>query len=201
MRGRISILYMEEIMANQTTLALVATVAGLFVETTSQHIRAESIGGKLSAQMSELFAQCDTDDKFAEIFGNGINGKAHVPGLLRDAIEAKIAKMSKQKQEAVRNMIRVRFSEARKLRRAEGMPQKGESIQSALKRYQKPVEKQARPEGNTSGKVSIADDAGLDDIADALSIWVAKHGAASAGLVAKLADFLPVSVKRIRKAA
>ena len=75
-------------------------------------------------------------------------------------------------------MMRVRFSEARKLRRAEGMPQKGESIQSALKRYVKPAEKQAKPEGNESHKVVIADDASLDELADALSIWVAKHGAA-----------------------
>lgn len=188
-------------MANQNTVALVATVAGLFVETVASDLRAASIGGKLSASMTALFAECDTDERFVEVFGNGINGKAHMPGLLRDAIEAKIVKLSKEKKEAVRNMVRVRFSEARKLRRAEGMPQKGESIQSALKRYAKPAERKAKPEGNDSHKVAIADDASMDDIADALSIWVAKHGAASAGLVAKLADFLPVTVKRSRKAA
>jgi len=192
---------MEKIMANQTSLALVATVAGLFVETVNSDLRAASIGGKLSASMTALFAECDTDAAFAEVFGNGINGKAHIPGLLRDAVEAKIVKLSKEKKEAVRNMLRVRFSEARKLRRAEGVPQKGESIQSALKRYVKPAEKQAKPEGNESHKVVIADDASLDELADALSIWVAKHGAASAGLVAKLADFLPVSVRRNRKQA
>ena len=188
-------------MANQTSLALVATVAGLFVETVNSDLRAASIGGKLSASMTALFAECDTDAAFNEVFGNGINGKAHVPGLLRDAVEAKIVKLSKEKKEAVRNMLRVRFSEARKLRRAAGMPQKGESIQSALKRYVKPAEKQAKPEGNESHKVVIADDASLDELADALSIWVAKHGAASAGLVAKLADFLPVAVRRGRKQA
>jgi hypothetical protein len=194
-------LYLEKIMANSTCNTLVATVAGLFVETVNSDLRAASIGGKLSASMSALFAECDTDAAFAEIFGNGVNGNAHVPGLLRDAVEAKIVKLSKEKKEAVRNMMRVRFSEARKLRRLEGMPQKGESLQSALKRYVKPVEKQAKPEGNESHKVAIADDASMDDIADALSIWVARHGAASAGLVAKLADFLPVSVRRNRKQA
>jgi hypothetical protein len=192
---------MEKIMANQTSLTLVATVAGLFVETVNSDLRAASIGGKLSASMTALFAECDTDAAFAEVFGNGVNGKAHIPGLLRDAVEAKIVKLSKEKKEAVRNMMRVRFSEARKLRRVEGMPQKGESIQSALKRYVKPAEKRAKPEGNESHKVVIADDASLDELADALSIWVAKHGAASAGLVAKLADFLPVSVRRNRRQA
>lgn len=200
MSGALSILYMEKIMANQTTLSLVASVAALFVDVASAEGRAKTVGGKLSASMSELFATCDTDERFEEVFGNGINGKAHVPGLLRDAIEAKIAKMAKAKQADVRNMVRVRFSEARKLRRAEGMPQKGESIQTALKRYAKPVVKSAKPEGNTAGW-SIPADASMDEIADQLSVWVAKHGAASAGLVAKLADFLPVSVRRNRKTA
>ena len=45
------------------------------------------------------------------------------------------------------------------------------------------------------------ENASMDDIADQLSIWVAKHSAASAGLVSKLADFLPVSVRRQRKQA
>jgi hypothetical protein len=185
--GRRAVLFqstMEKIMANQTSLTLVATVAGLFVETVKSDLRAASIGGKLSASMTALFAECDTDAAFAEVFGNGVNGKAHIPGLLRDAVEAKIVKLSKEKKEAVRNMMRVRFSEARKLRRAEGMPQKGESIQSALKRYVKPAEKQARPGGNAKGMFEIPEELTHDQLADALSLWLSAQTPAKAKALA-----------------
>lgn len=186
-------------MANQSIVSRVAIIADSIANTFGAKTKAETLGGALAVQMSELFAECTTDALFSEVFGNGINGKAHIAGMLRDAVELKIAKLSKEKKEGIRNMLRVRMSEARKLRRLEGMPQKGEQLQAALKRYQKAPAKSAKPEGNESGKVAIADDASMDDIADALSVWVAKHGAASAGLVAKLADFLPVSVKRTNR--
>ena len=194
-------LYMEDIMANSKTVSLVAAISDKIAAAAGAKIKAETLGGSLALQMSALFAECDSDEAFAEVFGNGINGKDHVAGLLRDAVETKIAKCTAKTKDAVRNMLRVRMSEARKLRRLGGMPQKDELIQAALKRYQKPATKDAKPGGNESSKVSIAADASMDDIADALSVWVAKHGSASAGLVAKLADFLPVSVKRTRKAA
>ena len=52
--------------------------------------------------------------------------------------------------EGIAKMLKVRLSEARKLHRLEGTPQKGEDIQAALKRYAKPAEKKAKPEGNAS---------------------------------------------------
>lgn len=189
-------------MANSKTVSLVAAISDKIAAAAGAKIKAETLGGSLALQMSALFAECDTDEAFAEVFGNGINGKDHVAGLLRDAVETKIAKCTAKTKDAVRNMLRVRMSEARKLRRLGGMPQKDELIQAALKRYQKaPAPKDAKPGGNESSKVSIAADASMDDIADALSVWVAKHGSASVGLVAKLADFLPVSVKRTRRVA
>jgi len=186
-------------MANQAIVSRVSVIAAALVNSYGAKVKSETLGGALAIQMAELFALCTTDAEFEEVFGNGINGKEHVAGLLRDTVEANIAKMHKDKKDGIRNMLRVRMSEARKLRRLEGMPQKGEQLQAALKRYQKVAAKPAAPGGNESSKVAIADDASMDDIADALSIWVAKHGAASAGLVAKLADFLPVSVKRISR--
>ena len=190
-------------MANQSSIALVAVVAGMFVEVVNHEIRTTTIGGKLSASMSALFAECDTDAAFAEIFGNGINGKAHIPGLLRDAVEARIVKLSKEKKEATRNMLRVRFSEARKLRRAEGMPQKGESIQSALKRYVKPVERVARPGGNDTDKFVIPAELSVEKMAEAFSVWMSEQTPAKMKAVAaELQDMLkPAKKVAVKKAA
>ena len=44
--------------------------------------------------------------------------------------------------------------------------------------------------------VTIGDGATMEDIANALSVWVAKHGAAAHGLAAKMKDFLPITVRK-----
>ena len=175
-----------------------ACAAGI-VSAYEHSTKAHSIGAQVAKTIAELFVLAEAEDRFEEFFGNGKLGKENTPGSLKQAIDAKCAKMAKDKREGIAKMLKVRLSEARKLHRFEGMPQKGEDIQAALKRYAKPAAKVAKPEGNAADW-TIPENASLDEIADQLSIWVAKHGAASAGLVSKLADFLPVTVKRSRAA-
>ena len=185
-------------------ILLIESAVSAIVEMGGAQLKHQTAGASVATAISALFADVNgSDDAFIEAFGNGMapKAKAYKAGSLAEGVKAKIAKMAKDKREQILSILKVRLSEARKLRKLGGMPSKGESIQAALKRYQTPAEKQAKPEGNESHKVAIADDASMDDIADALSVWVAKHGSASAGLVAKLADFLPVSVRRSRKAA
>lgn len=190
-------------MANQSIVSRVEVIAGNIANAFGAKVKAETLGGALAVQMSELFAECDSDALFAEVFGNGVNGKAHVPGLLRDAVELKIAKMSADKKEGIRNMLRVRMSEARKLRRLGGMPQKGEQLQAALKRYQKAPERNARPEGNDKAKFSIPEELTHEQLADALSIWLSAQTPAKANaLAADLKDmFKPAPAKKVRAAA
>ena len=190
-------------MTNKKSAVVVVSVescASGIVQAYESHSKAVSVGSQVAKAIAELFVQAEADGRFEDYFGNGKLGKENQPGELKKAIDAKCAKMAKEKREGIAKMLKVRLSEARKLHRLEGTPQKGEDIQAALKRYAKPAEKQAKPEGNASDW-SIPENASMDDIADQLSIWVAKHSAASAGLVSKLADFLPVSVRRQRKQA
>lgn len=74
----------------------------------------------------------------------------------------------------------------------------GESatVQSALaKSKQKPAGKGA-DQNKPALPVTIDDKATMEDIANAVSIWVAKHGTAAHGLAAKLKDFLPITVRK-----
>lgn len=181
---------------------VVASAVSNLVESVSADRRKAKFTAMFAASLSIIYAEANGNDAdFAFWFGNGLNGKKNVVGRIREIADEKTAKLAKDKRDDVAKVLRTRLYEARALREAGGMPAKDESVQAALKRYKAATTKEARPEGNeTASGVIIADSATLDEIADALSVWVAKHGAASAGLVAKLADFLPVTVKR-RKSA
>lgn len=188
-------------MTNRKSVDVVVSVescAAGIVQAYEHQTKAHSVGAQVAKAIAELFALAESTGKFEEYFGNGKLGKENTPGDLKKLVDAKCAKMAKDKREGIAKMLKVRLSEARKLHRLEGVPREGEDIQAALKRYAKPAEKQAKPEGNAS-EWSIPENASMDEIADQLSMWVAKHGAASAGLVSKLADFLPVSVRRQRR--
>lgn len=76
-----------------------------------------------------------------------------------------------------------------------------ESVQAALKRIPKTAAEVKPASSDTSGAFTIPATATMDEIVEALSMWVATHGNAAAGLSKKLADFLPISTKRIVKAA
>ena len=189
-------------MKTQKTVVAVSveSCAAGIVSAYEHQTKAHSVGSQVAKAIAELFVIAEAEDRFEEFFGNGKLGKENTPGSLKQAIDAKCAKMQKDKRDGIAKMLKVRLSEARKLHRLEGTPQKGEDIQAALKRYAKPAEKKAKPEGNTTDW-AIPETASMDEIADQLSIWIAKHGAASAGLAAKLTDFLPISIKRSRKAS
>lgn len=186
--------------ANAVNVVSVESVASGIVSAYEHTHKAQSVGSQVSKAIAELFVVAEAEDRFEEFFGNGKLGKENTPGSLKKAIDTKCAKMQKDKRDGIAKMLKVRLSEARKLHRLEGVPAKGEDIQAALKRYAKPAEKKAKPEGNTNDWV-IPETASMDEIADQLSIWIAKHGAASTGLAAKLADFMPISIRRTRKTA
>ena len=172
------------------------------VESGKARTKAESTGASMSKAITALYADVNGNEAdFIEAFGNGENPKSKTfkAGALAEQVKAKLPK-DKTLHKAILDCLKSRLSEARKLRKLGGMPGAEESIQQAIKRYNKPAEKPAKPEGNSTSW-AIPESASMDEIADQLSMWVAKHGAASAGLVKKLADFLPVSVKQTRKAA
>jgi hypothetical protein len=75
-----------------------------------------------------------------------------------------------------------------------------ETVQSALNKAKAKKANGANQHKADGKKVTIEDGATMEDIANALSVWVAKHGSAAHGLAAKLKDFLPVTVST-RKAA
>ena len=165
--------------------AAVAAVVSSIIGATESKIKTETLGGKLSAQMSALFvAASESDAAFAEVFGNGEKGKAHLGGILRDQVEVAIAKCAAAKKAAVRNMLSARMSEARKLRRLEGFPAKDESIQSAVKRYAKPAERGARTAGNETAHFVIPPELTVESMAEAFSVWMCQQTAAKINAVA-----------------
>lgn len=188
-------------MKNELVVAVVAAI----VESGDFAHKTQTSGAKLANSVSALFADVNgSDTDFADAFGNGKPPKAKdfKAGAVAEGVKAETAKMkNKAKVDSILHILKQRLYEARKLRSLGGMPAKDETVQAALKRYTKPKEdKAAKPEGNAKDGFSIPEDATMDQIADALSVWVAKHGNAATGLASKLKDFLPVSIKRNRAA-
>ena len=181
-------------MTKQTAAVVTVTaIASDIVKAYEQNNRAQSIGAGVAKAIAELFAEASTTGRFEQVFGNGKLGKENQPGELRTAVEAKTAKMEKGKRDGILKMLKVRLSEARKLNRAGGIPQKGEDIQAALKRYTKG--KAPKPEGN-SKTFSIPEELGADALADALSLWLAKQTPAKQkAFSADLKDFLPAPTR------
>ena len=166
--------------------------------------KAQSVGSMVAKAIAELFAVSEANGTFEQVFGNGKLGKENTPGSLKQAIDAKCAKMAKEKRDGIAKMLKVRLSEARKLHRLEGVPQKGEDIQAALKRYAKPAERAPRPEGNEKAETfSIPAELSAHDLAEAFSKWMAEQNAAKVAAVAKeLNDMLkPAKPARQRKAS
>lgn len=181
---------------------LVSAVVSAIVEAGDFAHRSQTSGAKLAQSITALYADVSgSDADFAAAFGNGRPAKAKdfIAGAVAEGVKAGTAKMKdKARVESIARVLKQRLYEARKLRALGGMPAKDENLQAALKRYATAKDaKGAKPEGNeASAAVIIPDSASMDDIADALSVWIAKHGNAAAGLASKLKDFLPVSVRR-----
>lgn len=172
---------------------------------------AAKLGKVIADALSALFAECNGDDgNWVAEFGNGENAKSKTfkAGALADDIRAKVKNIKdKEKRESILNTLKSRLSEARALRKAGGMPQPGENLQAALKRYKKTdpakVEDKAAPAGKAEVMTveEFAKTASIDQIADLVSLWTAHHGAAAVGLSRALADTLPITVKRNAKQA
>lgn len=170
--------------------------------------KAEAVkAGKLIADaMSALFAEVNGDDSaFVHEFGNGENpkSKTYQSGRLAAEVLAKIKHIKDaNKVDSIKNVLKVRLSEARALRKAGGMPQAGENLQAALKRYKKAdPAKQAdkaapKGEGEAMTLEEFAKTASMDQVADLVSMWVANHTSAARGIATALADTLPITVKR-----
>jgi hypothetical protein len=191
-------------MAKQVTIVTAESIAAELVSQFDANKRSETVGAKVAIMIAELFSACDSDLKFESQFGNGKLGKENKVGAIKEAVEAKCAKMTKEKREGVAKLLKVRLSEARKLRRLEGMPAKGETIQAALKRYKPAAQSAPRPEGNESpAKFVIPAELSADALADALSLWLKDQNAAKAKAFAKdVAEFLaPAKAPRSRKPA
>lgn len=71
-----------------------------------------------------------------------------------------------------------------------------ETVQAVLAKSKTKAKPGANVKPADNKTVTIGDAATMDDIADALSIWIAKHGAAAHGLAAKMKDFLPITVRK-----
>lgn len=183
-----------------------AAAAAIVAAGDSAH-KTASHGAAMAKAINAAFLAASGDDKlFEQAFGNGKTGKTHIAGEIAEAVrDAVKAWKDKSRVESVLNVLKSRLSEARRLRKNGGMPAEGETLQQACKRYSKPAAK--KPAGGDKesapkeGAVVIPEGASMADIAEAVSLWVAKHGNAGAvGLAKSLADFLPVSIKRQRAA-
>lgn len=194
---------------NESISKLVASVVSDIVGAGEHTHKGASIGAQLSRHVSELFAAVNgTDAGFVEVFGNGRPSKAadFIPGTLAAGVKAKTDRMKDtERVKSILHVLKQRLYEARALRKAGGMPAKDESVQAALKRYKAPkaatpATEPAKAAAPAAGVV-IPPDASMDEVAEALSVWVAKHGAAATGLATKLKDFLPISITRNKKVA
>ena len=194
---------------NENTSKLVAAAVTGIIGAGEHSHKSATLGAQLSRHVSELFAAVSGSDAgFVEVFGNGRPSKAadFIPGTLATGVKAKTDRMKDaERVKSILHVLKQRLYEARALRKAGGMPAKDESVQAALKRYKSPkaatpAAEAAAPAERSAGVV-IPADASMDEVAEALSLWVAKHGAAAAGLASKLKDFLPISITRSKKAA
>lgn len=182
----------------QAALAIVAM--GDSAHKTASH------GAAMAKAINAAFLAANGDDKaFEQAFGNGKTGKTHIAGEIADEVRNTVKNWKdKARAESVLNVLKSRLSEARRLRKNGGVPADGETLQQACKRYAKPAadkpagSKDAAPK---EGAVIIPEGASMADVAEALSLWVAKHGNAGAvGLAKSLSDFMPISIKRQRVA-
>ena len=149
--------------------------------------KSKTAGGVVAKTIAEFYAVTNGNDKeFTFYFGNGIKGKQNDVGEIRRAVDKRIAKMPEAKRTGIVNIVKQRLAEARKLREEyNGMPQKDETIQSALKRYAGTKAKSAKPEGNDVQKFTIPEELTHEQLADALSLWLAAQTPAKAKALAK----------------
>ena len=186
---------------------LVSQAVELLTIVAEARINTADASAKFALIIASIFATFKPNDKkgFDAMFGNGEAPKAktYVPGELATAARARIAAADSERQTMALNVLKTRLSECRKAFRAGLTLSKSETVQVALKRLPKQATKVPAGQtvaGNNKVTVAISDSATMEDIASALSIWVAKHGNAANGLASRFSDFLPVTVRRAKQA-
>ena len=188
----------------KTAVSVESNIAACILVVTTATMGMEKAKADLSIHLAAAFKSVPKGDvkAFALLFGNGEppKSKAYSAGSIASAVRTAIAKVSKDKQKKALDILKTRLSECRKAFKAGIVLTADESVQTALKRIPKSPKAPATPE-NKDKAFEIPANASMDDVAEALSVWVATHGNAAAGLSKKLADFLPISTKRTVKAA
>ena len=188
----------------KTAVSVESSIAACILVVTTSTMGMEKAKADLSIHLATAFKSVAKNDvkAFALLFGNGEppKSKAYSAGSIAAAVRAAIAKVSKDKQKKALDILKTRLSECRKAFKAGLVLAESESVQTALKRIPKTPKAPVTPDAKDKG-FKIPADASMDEIAEALSVWVATHGAAAAGLSKKLADFLPISTKRTIRAA
>ena len=188
----------------KNVISVESNIAACILVVTTATMGMEKAKADLSIHLATAFKSVAKNDvkAFALLFGNGEppKSKAYSAGSIASAVRTAIAKVSKDKQKKALDILKTRLSECRKAFKAGIVLTADESVQTALKRIPKSPKAPATPE-NKDKAFEIPANASMDDVAEALSVWVATHGNAAAGLSKKLADFLPISTKRTIKAA
>ena len=189
---------------NSKTNFAAAIAANVLVVATAS-IGVERAKSALAVDIAAAFASVPVGNMkaFAVLFGNGDapKSKTYLPGSIATAVREAIAKVAKPKQQMALNILKTRLSECRRAFKAGLVLAADEPVQAALKRIPKTAAEVKPAASDVTGAFTIPAAASMDEVAEALSIWVASHGNAAAGLSKKLADFLPISTKRTIKAA
>ena len=189
----------------KTAVSVESNIAACILVVTTATMGMEKAKADLSIHLAAAFKSVPKGDEkaFALLFGNGEppKSKAYSAGSIAAAVRAAIAKVSKDKQKKALDILKTRLSECRKAFKAGIVLTADESVQTALKRIPKAPKTPATPETKAGEKFSIPESASMNEVADALSVWVAVHKTASVGLARLLADCLPVTVKTMRKAS
>lgn len=173
---------------------------------------AEKAGAVIAADVLRMFELLNPHDaEFIRMFGNGepTKSKTRVSGEIFDTVLLGLANDKNERRVTKTKAIASqRLMEARKLRAMGGHPAAGENVQAAFKRYEAEAKKTAgtgekspNPGGNETQSFTFPKDATMQQVAEAVSLWVAHHGNAATALAGLLKDSLPISISRTRKAA
>jgi hypothetical protein len=196
------------IIMNATTNNYAAAIAINVLDVATATIGTDKAKAMLALNLAAAFASVPVGNlkAFSVLFGNGDapKSKTYQPGSIAVAVREKIAKVAKDKQTTALNILKTRLSECRRAFRGSVVLANDETVQAAIKRLPHDKKAETPNTGAPAGGVSswiIPASATAADVAEALSIWVAEHGAATAsGLAHLLPDFMPVSVKRAKAA-
>ena len=187
-----------------------ANIANVLVNAADARIKSDNAGAVLALAIAELYAVTSvSQSSFFNVFGNGEppKSKEYKAGTLAETVRERIARLGEEKQKKALDVLKTRLSEARRAFKAGLILGDNETVQQAIARHNKNTASASTPNtapkaDDSTSNVRIAPSATMDEIADALSIWIASHGSAASSLAKKLGDFLPITVtNKTRKTA